>query len=178
MPVKMCHILHMKSYLPLLALVTGLAVSGCASNRNHLTLDTVGPSGPLNGNSAADSGTLVVYSAYKRNADFDSRDPYRQEYSDYSILTESGHFLRKVHNNSGTIFQDVVSVNLPSGKYQVVARANGYGFVTVPVIVAVQHSTVLHLEGGSPWPDASVFNQDNSVRLPDGQIVGYRAASN
>ena len=169
---------YMKKTLLILLVVAGLAACGCASNHNHLTLDTVGPSGQLNGDSAANTGTLVVYSAYKRNADFNSRDPYRQEYSDYKILTEKGHLLHNVHNNSGTIFQDVVSVSLPPGKYQVVARANGYGFVTVPVIVEVQHSTVLHLEGGSTWPDTSVFNQGNSVRLPDGQIVGYRAAAN
>jgi hypothetical protein len=167
----------MRIHASLLAVVTGLLVTGCASNRNHLTLDTVGPSGQLTGADAA-TGTLVVYSAFKRNADFDSRDPYRQEYSDYKILTDNGHLLHKVHNNSGTIFQDVVSVSLSPGKYQVEARANGYGFVTVPVVVEAQHSTVLHLEGGSPWPDTSAFNQSNTVRLPDGQIVGYRAASN
>ena len=167
----------MKTYFALLLVVAGLAASGCASNRNELTLDAVGPSArPMEGNSPL--GILVVYSAFKRNADFNSPDPNRQEYSDYRILTADGHLLRRIHNNSGTIFQDVVSVSLAPGKYQVAARANGYGYVIVPVLIEAQHSTVLHLEGGSPWPDTSVFNPTNSVRLPDGQIVGWRAASN
>jgi len=36
----------------------------------------------------------------------------------------------------------------------------------------------LHLEGGSSWPNESAFNQTNAVRLPDGQIIGWKAASN
>ena len=167
----------MNKIISSIIILAGLLATGCASHRNQLTLDAVGPSvQPNEGNSP--NGTLVVYSAYKRNADFNSPDPNRQEYSDYRILTDAGHLVRRVHNNSGTIFQDVVSVELPAGKYKVVARANSYGYVTVPVVVAAQHSTVLHLEGGSPWPDTSVFNETNSVRLPDGQIVGLRATSN
>jgi hypothetical protein len=165
----------MKKLFPLTLLAVALV--GCATHRNQLTLDTVGPSlQTLEGNSP--NGTLVVYSAYKRNADFNTADPNRQEYSDYNILNADGHFLRKIHNNSGTVFQDVVSVDLPPGKYKVVARANSYGYVTVPVVIEAQHSTVLHLEGGSPWPNASLFDATNSVRLPDGQIVGWRASSN
>jgi hypothetical protein len=167
----------MKTSFTLTLFAAAMLLVGCASNRNQLTLDAVGPSAqPMEGNSTL--GTLVVYSAFKRNADFNSADPNRQEYSDYRILTANGDLLRRVHNNSGTIFQDVVSVSLAPGKYQVAARANGYGYVIVPVVVEAQHSTVLHLEGGPPWPDTSVFNQTNSVRLPDGQIVGMRAASN
>jgi hypothetical protein len=167
----------MKTFLPMMSLAAGTLFSGCATNHNGIALAPVGPARQPTASGAA-TGSLVVYSAYKRNADFNSRDNNRQEYSDYQILAADGHLLRKVHNNSGTVFQDVVSVNLPPGQYSVVARANGYGYLTVPVMVEVDHSTVLHLEGGDKWGDESLFNQTNSVRLPDGQIVGYRADAN
>jgi hypothetical protein len=85
--------------------------------------------------------------------------------------------LQKVHNNSGTILQDAVPVELPPGEYKVIALANGYGFVTVPVRIEPHQNTILHLEGGGFWPDESVFNQTNAVRLPDGLIIGWKAAS-
>jgi hypothetical protein len=79
---------------------------------------------------------------------------------------------------SETALQDPVAVGLPPGKYRVSARANGYGSVTVPVIIEPQQSTILHLEGGGSWPNEPAFNQTNTVRLPDGQIIGWKAASN
>lgn len=169
----------MKVLFSSILIATSSFWSGCATG-NKLVLDTVGPSPfPSTGTSlTANNGTLLVYSAFRRNADFNSRDPYRQEYSDYEIDTVDGKLLRKVHNNSGTVFQDAVPVALPPGKYYVKSRANGYGFVTVLVIVERHQNTVLHLEGGGFWPDEAAFNQTNAVRLPDGLIVGWKAGSN
>ncbi len=124
------------------------------------------------------NGTLVVYSAYEVNADFNARDPYRPEYSDYNIFSSDGGVIRRVHNNSGTNLQNPLPVSLPKGEYRVVALANGYGLVTVPVIIEPNQNTVIHLEGGDHWPNESAFNQTNAVRLPDGQIVGWKATSN
>lgn len=138
-------------------------------------LDPVGPSVSSSKTKNSTNGTLTVYSAYEVNADFNARDPNRPEYSDYKICRPDGMLLQRVHNNSGTILQGVVPVVLPAGKYQVEARANGYGFVIVPVIIKANQNTVLHLEGGGFWPDESVFNQTNAVRLPDGFIVGWKA---
>ncbi|MGA3268703.1 MAG: hypothetical protein ABSE16_18015 [Verrucomicrobiota bacterium] len=169
----------MKTLFTLIVITTGALLSGCATG-NGLTLDTVGPPlpQPTAASSTSTNGTLVVYSAFRRNADFNSRDHYRQEYSDYKIFSPNGKLLQRVHNNSGTILQDAVPVELPPGKYQVIARANGYGFVTVPVIIAARQNTILHLEGGGSWPDESAFNQTNAVRLPDGLIIGWKAAAN
>jgi len=167
----------MKTCLPIISIAACVILSGCATSHNGIALSPVGPARQSTTHGST-NGSLVVYSAYKRNADFNSRDNNRPEYSDYKIMAADGHLLRKVHNNSGTVFQDVVSVNLPPGQYSVVARANGYGYLTVPVIIDANHSTVLHLEGGDKWGDDSLFNQTNSVRLPDGQIVGYRADAN
>jgi hypothetical protein len=168
----------MKLPFILTAVTAGALLAGCATG-NKLALDPVGPA--MNqyqataGASASANGRLVVYSALRRNADFNARDSRRPEYSDYKIFAADGTLLQRVHNNSGTIFQDPVTVALPPGKYTLVARANGYGFVTVPVMVAARQTTVLHLEGGNPWPETSGFNQTNAVRLPDGNIIGWKA---
>jgi hypothetical protein len=170
----------MKTILNLIVILAGTILSGCATG-NGLVLDTVGPpisqpSQPTMTTSTPTNGTLTVYSAFRRNADFNARDPRRPEYSDYELFSTTGKLLQRVHNNSGTVFQDAVSLELPPGKYNVHARANGYGFVTVPVIVEAQRKTILHLEGGGFWPDESVFNQTNAVRLPDGLVIGWKAA--
>jgi hypothetical protein len=166
--------IFMKVYFTLAVLTAGGFLSGCMSGQNRLILDTVGPA--LNEASATTStnGILLVYSAYRRNADFNALDSRRPEYSDYKIFAADGTLLQHVQNNSGTVLQDPVPVALPPGKYTVIARANGYGFVTVPVLVAAQQTTVLHLEGGDPWPGASGFNQTNAVRLPDGRVIGWK----
>lgn len=167
----------MKAFFNLMVLSAGAILSGCATG-NGLVLGTVGPpiSQPTKASSTSTNGSLTVYSAFRRNADFNARDPFRPEYSDYEIFSATGRLLQRVHNNSGTIFQDAVSLELPPGKYAVRARANGYGLVTVPVIVEARRDSVLHLEGGGCWPDEPVFNQTNAVRLPDGLVIGWKAA--
>ena len=141
-----------------------------------MVLDPVGPAPvqSLAGNST--KGALLVYSAYEVNADFNARDPRRPEYSDYRIYTADGNLQSRVHNGSGTILQRPQRVELPAGTYRVAAQANGYGLVTVPVVIEAGRDTVLHLEGGASWPAHSGFNRTNAVRLPDGEIVGWKAA--
>jgi hypothetical protein len=56
----------------------------------------------------------------------------------------------KRRNDNGTSWEGPAEVQLPPGKYRVVARANGYGTVTVPVTVAAKQTTTVHLEGGTP----------------------------
>ena len=157
--------------------VAAALVSGCASGKNGLVLNTVGPSPAQPMGADSTNGTLLVYTAYTRNADFAGRDSRRPEYSDYKIASADGNLVLRVHNNAGTILQDPKSVELAPGKYNVFARVNGYGHLTIPVMIVGRQTTVLHLEGGDSWPNASAFNQANSVRLPDDQIIGWKAAS-
>ena len=164
----------MKTILTLMAIVAGVVLTSCASAKDGLTLATVGPVPARAGGGSTGSGTLVVYSAYEVSADFNSRDPNRPEYSDYRIYAADGRFLRKVRNDSGTIFQDPRRVVLPAGRYRVLARANGYGFITIPVKVEAGRMTVVRLTGR--WSASDTFNQNNAVRLPDGWVAGYRAA--
>jgi len=168
-----------KLFLTAGLVASGIFLAGCGTGYNNMTLDTVGPV-PATASLATtsgDKGTLVVYSAYKRNADFNSRDPHREEYSDYRIFTADGRPFLNIHNNSGTILEGPASVSLAPGKYRVFARANGYGYVTVPTIVETGQTTTLHLEGGGSWANTTMFNQTNAVRLPDGKIVGWKTAS-
>jgi hypothetical protein len=164
----------MKTFFILAVVTAGAILSGCTTDHKNLALDRVGPSMVQSRPAGSTNGILLVYSAYGVNASFSARDPYRPRYSDYTILSADGGLLQQVHNNSGAILQDAVPVELPPGQYNVRARANGYGFVTVPVTIGARQTTVLHLEGGSSWPDESVFNQTNAVRLPNGQIIGWR----
>jgi hypothetical protein len=166
----------MKTVFTLMSAVTGVLLSGCVTGKNSLVLDTVGPAPTQSWVANSTTGMLVVYSAYDINADFAGRDRRSQEYSDYKIFTTDGKMLQKVHNNSGTILQDPLAVNLPPGKYRVVANSNGYGYVTVPIVITPRQYTVVHLEGDGFWPDESVFNKTNAVRLPDGVIIGWKAA--
>jgi hypothetical protein len=43
-------------------------------------------------------------------------------------------------------------------------------------VITPRQYTVVHLEGDGFWPDESVFNKTNAVRLPDGVIIGWKAA--
>jgi hypothetical protein len=165
----------MKNIPLIVALAGGLVLSGCATGKNDLSLDTVGPAPTAQARANDTTGTLIVYSAIKRNADFDTSNPYRPEHSDYQILNADHSPLRRVHNVSPSVSEDVVPVELPPGKYVVEARANGYGYLDVPVMIVAGEDTVLHLEGSGFWPNESVFNANNSVRLPDGQIVGWKS---
>ena len=165
----------MKNVLMICALATGVMLSGCATNKGDSKFDTIGPvpsDSPVTGSG---NGTLIVYSGFKRNADFNIRDSNRPEHSDYQILSADGTFLRRVHNVTKTIFEDAVPVALAPGKYEIVARANGYGTLTIPVRVEAQQTTVVHLEGGYTWSDTSLFNETNMVRLPDGTIIGWKS---
>ena len=168
----------MKPISIICALAFGALTAGCVSEGKDLVLDPVGPQ-PAMPVAAMDrqTGTLVVYSAYAAGPNFNGRQPDFPVYSDYKILSRDGSFLRSVHNDSGTIQQEAMPVALAPGAYRVVANANGYGRVTVPVIIKTHQMTVLHLEGGVSWPGESGCNQTNAVHLPDGEVVGWRASS-
>lgn len=159
------------------AFAASIALSGCVTERTHFAIATVGPVPKESQQVGTGDGVLVVYSAYKRNADFNSSDPNRPEHSDYKILNADGSLFRRVHNVTKTVFEDAVPIALAPGKYEVVARANEYGYLEIPVRIEAEQTTILHLEGGDFWSNVSEFNETNSVRLPDGQIIGWKSAS-
>ncbi len=177
--MKACKIADaMKVFFTSISILTVAVLSGCATGKNGLVLDPVGPTPDQPAAVSSTNGMLVVYSAYEVNAEFYARDPNNPEYSDYKIFTDDGRLLQKVHNNDGTILQGPVSVELPSGKYRIKAQSNGYGYLSVPIVIVAQQNTILHLEGGGFWPNESAFNQTNAVRLPDGVVIGWKATTN
>jgi len=165
--------LAMKSFSICSIFAFALIVSGCVSERNHLVLDPVGPvhaSVPKK----SGEGFLIVYSAYDVGAHFYSSRFDEREFSDYSIFDANGKLLNKVHNSTDSLIEEPATVSLSPGQYKVIAMANGYGEVTVPVTIEKDRQTVLHLEGGGTAPEFAGADLGQTVRLPDGQIVGYR----
>jgi hypothetical protein len=153
-----------------------ISLSGCVSHKNGLVLDPVGP--PIAHLVVAGaSGWLVVFSALDVNAPYPAGDDYRQRYTDYEIYSADGKPLKTVRNDTWGSFDEPTKVELPAGAYRIVARANRYGRVTVPVVIVPGNVTEVHLEGGAPWPDNTAFTSDNAVRLPDGRVVGWRAVN-
>lgn len=168
-----------------LLLLAGILAAGCAGPSARLSLAPVGPPPGGQAPAPATGGSLVVYSACESipnlslevsgsESDVETCSD-NQEYSAYEILSADGKHLRKVQNNAGTVLLHPQQVALPAGKYTVSARSFHYGRVAVPVVIAAGQTTVLHLEGESFWPAESGFNQTNTVRLPDGQVIGWRA---
>jgi hypothetical protein len=163
----------MKPLIAATFLVAAAWLAGCASQPNGLVLDPIGP--PDSHSAAAGSnGTLVVFSAFDPHADFNDL-PYLRHYTDYEITCQDGKLVQTVHNASSTSLEGPKRVQLPVGTYCVVARANGYGVVTVPVSIRADQVTTVHLEGSPAWPDGRELAKSNPVRLPDGEIAGWRA---
>jgi hypothetical protein len=48
--------------------------------------------------------------------------------------------------------------------------------VAVPGIIAAHQTTTVHLEGGGQRSDRAGMNATDSVRLPNGQVVGWKAS--
>ena len=157
--------------LPLLALA---ALVGCASPKQPLVLDPIGPEPRATFGSAA-QGSLVVFTAFDTMADW-NRSPYRRRFSDYQVLSADGnHLVQVVSNNRETLLNSPPAVALPVGSYRVIARANGYGTITAPVVIKPGQTTTVHLEGSVWWPRSSLIWESNPVRLPKGEIAGWRA---
>ena len=148
-------------------------LSGCVSRGPGLVLDPVGPP-PLPAAVTGSSGSLRVFSAFEQGADFNS-PAYRRQYTDYKILSTDGNLLQTVPNDRRTLGDNPRRVDLPVGRYRVVARANGYGAVTVPVVIRANQLTTVHLEGSPSWPNQTQLAASNPVRLPGGEIAGWRA---
>jgi hypothetical protein len=149
--------------------------SGCASHGPGLVLDPVGPP-PGASAGTGSTGMLMVYSAYEQGAEFNS-PYYRRQFTDYEILSTEGKLLQSVHNDSGTLVEAPKRVPLPVGNYRIVARANSYREVIVPVVIVAHQVTTVHLEGSPAWPNRRELAKSNPVRLPDGEIAGWRAST-
>ncbi|HVU15802.1 MAG TPA: hypothetical protein VHD32_02680 [Candidatus Didemnitutus sp.] len=159
-----------------LTLVVCLLSVSCAAAPAPLALGTVGPA-PRGVAPVAATGTLVVFSAFETGVPGSFAPDDVRHHGDYTLVDASGQKLRNVRNRAGGFGEDPLSLSLAPGTYEVRARANGFGAVRVKVVVAADRTTVLHLEGGASWPADSAFTADNAVRLPDGQVIGWKSDS-
>jgi hypothetical protein len=159
----------------LMILAIALVGQGCVSRQGPLVLDCVGPA-PVQTTVSTSNGKLVVFSAPDVYGHFNDL-PYRRFYSDYKLYSEDGKLLQTVHNQSEGPIGGPKEVELPAGEYRIVARANGYGTVAVPVRIVAHRFTDVHLEGGTTSIGETAPSRSNVVRLPDGQVAGWQTDS-
>ncbi len=141
--------------------------SGCASEP-PIALAPVGP-GPAASRPAMASGYLQVFSDTETHQIGD--DNYYYPHTGYSIHDQSGKVVQYVPNHIGDMDEAPSLVNVPAGKYNIVARSASYGRVTVPVIIESGRTTVVHLD--RDWKTTANNNSGQVVRLPDGEAVGW-----
>jgi hypothetical protein len=165
---------HLLRSVTALALASSCCLTACAAATSSLVLDPVGPP-PARPTAISTQGRLVVFSAYSVHAPGLSDPDYLQRHTDYELVATDGRPIRNVVNQAGAWGKDPAGVGLEPGAYRIVARANGYGLVTVPVIVVAGRDTIVHLEGSASWSGAENPAGSHPVCLPDGQIVGWRA---
>jgi hypothetical protein len=150
--------------------------SGCVSPRSAMVLDPVGPPVSMPATYSTD-GSLLVFSAYDSGQNGLGDPEQAQRHSDYRLFDPEGKLVETVDNRAGSWGVDPASVALAPGRYRIEARANGYGIVSLPVVIAASQVTTVHLEGSASWPEPKAFNLANSVRLPDGEVVGWKAVA-
>ena len=157
-----------------------LILSGCAS-QPPVALDPVGPVPMASAHATSGRGSLVVFSPPEAvanlSAEISGQPSDDWQYSGYKIFSPDGRRIKSVSNNAGTVQLHPQKVDLPAGKYVVVAKAAGGIRVTVPVVIASCQTTVLHLDDNDFQPGETGFDQTNAVHLPDGRIVGWRAVA-
>jgi hypothetical protein len=160
--------------LPLLVATSMVFISGCASSGPTLVLAPVGPEQPV-ASPLSDKGTLLVYSAFNTGLPSPSLPDDIQQHSNYQLFSNDGKLLQVVPNRAGFQGEDPLPLHLAPGSYRVTARSNGHGLVTVPVVIAENKVTIVHLEGGASWSEGDM-TAENSVCLPNGEIIGWKAA--
>ena len=81
------------------------------------------------------TSTLVVFSTFATPARTSTTFPHLRHYTDYTITSADGTAQQTAHNNTGLWVGSPDDMELPVGTHRVVAHANGYGMVTVLVVI-------------------------------------------
>src|SRR5579859_1101798 len=126
----------MKVILSISLVASAALISGCAFNGQPAVLNAVGRSPQAL--AGVPKGTLVVYSSYDPNPDFN-----------YTLFSSQGKVLQTVYHNTGGVIERPAQVELPVGGYRVMAWAKGYQTVTVPVVILRDQVTTVQLGGSS-----------------------------
>lgn len=120
-----------------------LAAGGCATPSAITTAEPVRPERAA----PARNGVLVAYTATERHEDGDG--PAYYPHTGYLITDESGNPVRHVVNHVGSLDEQPTPVNLPAGRYVVLASRAGAGRVRIPIVIEAGRRTVLRLDGTS-----------------------------
>lgn len=158
-----------KRLLKFAAVTAAFVVGGCATPR--LALDPVGPAPETKG-AALGEGYLKVFSA--REGQLYGGDTPYSPHSEYHVRTPAGQPVKHVQNHVGPMDESAMLVSLPTGRYEVLAEADGFGRVRVPILIKQGELTEVNLEtiGRSK---GNAGNDPRLVRLPNGWAVGWRA---
>jgi hypothetical protein len=97
-------------------------------------------------------------------------------HTDYKLVDTDRQIIKKVRNAISNRDEQPTTVRLPVGLYTVVAEADYYGQVEVPVVIEGGRVTEVHLDGRWKAPAVAVAD-DQLVRFPSGRVVGWRAMS-
>lgn len=144
-----------------------LLAASCASPPRQAVVPPVGPA-PTALPSPESEGYLVVYSAWSNFVDPGSTG----HHSRYTLSFDQGGKSRVVINHTDRFDEGPIQLGLAPGSYHVRARSAHFGRVTVPVIIRQDQTTYVYLDGAAHREAASAPSSQ-SVRLPDGEVVGW-----
>lgn len=146
-------------------------VVSCAGSGNSAVLGPVGPE-PMAADALAPEGYLKVYTATE---DHNDGGVHYFPHTSYTVYSEDGKtVVKNVANAISSHDEDPSLIQLPAGKYVVLAEAAHRGMVKVAVIIEPGQLTDVRLE--YDWNHRMPpGNAADWVRLPNGQIVGWRA---
>jgi hypothetical protein len=150
------------------ALLLLLLLPACSSPPRQAVLQPVGPA-PQASVPADGEGYLVVYSAWSHFVDPGSTG----HHSRYILSSDAGAVSREIINHVDRFDEGPIKLPLAPGSYHVSAHSAHFGRVSVPIVVKERQTTVVYLDGLSHPTAAGA--QTNTVRLPDGEIIGWSA---
>jgi hypothetical protein len=163
----------MKDRLITLLVIVGVVplMTSCMSSGGPRVVGPVGPQ-PLTADALAPEGYLKVYTATEDHKD---GNVHYLPHTGYTIYSEDGKtVVKNVANAIGTHDEDPSLVQLPVGKYVVLAEAQHYGMVKIAAVIEPGQLTKIDLQ--YDWKlRAPPGNAADWVRLPNGQVIGWRA---
>jgi hypothetical protein len=143
-----------------------------------MKLATAGPD-PASRAGSDSKGYLQVFSATETDAaELVTTDyhGYFHPHTGYDIKDESGKSVEFVANHMSIMDESPDQVGLPPGNYNILARSECCGLVSVPVLIQSGKTTVLHLDRNAWQPSNS--SSKPLVYLPDGKSVGWSSLVN
>jgi hypothetical protein len=154
-------------------LIVGVSplVASCAASKDLVVIGPVGPV-PERVDTSAPAGYLKVYTATENHND---RNVHYFPHTSYTVYSEDGKTVVKIVANAiGIHDEDPSLVQLPAGKYIVLAEAEQFGMLRIAAVIEPGQLTKIDL--GYDWKHREpTGNAADWVRLPNGQVVGWRA---